>query len=291
MTIVSSKDLYGKVMSLWGKGGLPKGYGTGWDEVDQFLSIPLGNLVVLTGIPSMGKSEWMDALMVNLSRKHKFRWCIFSPENHPMELHAVKIMEKYMGIPFNPGPTKPMVLEDVEKGMRWMEKHFEFMDMPDEELTPISIINQGTEWASAIGEEIPLGMVIDPWNEMDHRRPAGLTESEYISQTLTYFRRFARQQNVFLVLVAHPTKLMKNSKNSYDCPTPYDISGAAHWRNKADICIAIHRNMSEAPDVTEVHVQKVRFKHVGKVGMGLLRWDRVTGRYRDENIGYERMRG
>jgi len=58
----------------------------------------------------------------------------------------------------------------------------------------------------------------------------------------------------------------------------YDISGSANWTNKADIGIAVHW-----PDITstttEIHVQKGRFKAVGKRGITSLRYERATGRY------------
>jgi twinkle protein len=64
-------------------------------------------------------------------------------------------------------------------------------------------------------------------------------------------------------------------------PTPYDVAGSAHWRNKADNCIAIWRDTAKDTRTVEVHVQKVRKKSVGKVGMATLVYDRVTGQYHD----------
>lgn len=36
------------------------------------------------------------------------------------------------------------------------------------------------------------GLVIDPYNELDHRRPRTMSETEYISQILTKIKRFAQ---------------------------------------------------------------------------------------------------
>ncbi len=291
MTILNTKDLYQDVFKMHITGGLPKGFDTGWSSLDDYYSVRLGDMAIVTGIPNSGKSEWLDALAVNLSRVHKFKWCIFSPENHPHHLHASKILEKVVGKPFNPGPTASMSQEEMDKGLHWMYKHFDFLDQPAEELSPVSIINELKNWTSEIPEDIPCGVIIDPWNEMDHRRTSGLSETEYISQTLTYFRRYAREANVALYIVAHPMKLQKDKDGNYPCPTPYDISGSAHWRNKADICLTIHRDLMKTPNITQVHVQKVRFKHIGRVGMVEMRWDRATGRYTDKVQSYETAKG
>jgi twinkle protein len=87
---------------------------------------------------------------------------------------------------------------------------------------------------------------------------------------------------VHVWIVAHPTKLQKDQKGEYPVPTPYDISGSAHWRNKADNCLAVYRRFDphHEPPV-EVHVQKVRFREVGKIGLAELRYEKVNGNYRE----------
>jgi twinkle protein len=123
------------------------------------------------------------------------------------------------------------------------------------------------------------GLVLDPWNEFDHSRPAGMTEPEYISDCLSKIRRFARKYDLHIWVVAHPTKLQKGLDGNYPIPTPYDIAGAAHWRNKADNCITIWRDLTEVNKEVEIHIQKVRFREVGKVGLAKLHFDISTGSY------------
>jgi len=125
------------------------------------------------------------------------------------------------------------------------------------------------------------GLIIDPWNEFEHTRPSGQTETEGISQALTQIRRFARNHGVHVWLVAHPQKLYRREDGSYPVPTPYDISGSAHWRNKADNCLTVWRDENEPDQPVRLYVQKIRFREVGKVGMVALQFDRVTGRYKD----------
>lgn len=40
------------------------------------------------------------------------------------------------------------------------------------------------------------GLVIDPYNELDHQRPGAMSETEYVSQMLTKIKRFAQHHDV-----------------------------------------------------------------------------------------------
>ena len=110
------------------------------------------------------------------------------------------------------------------------------------------------------------GVVFDPWNEIDHTRPPGLSETEYISKCLSKIRYFARAYQVHVWLVAHPTKMQKNKDGTYPVPTPYDVAGSAHFRNKADCCLTVWRDLSNADMPTKIYIQKIRFHEIGKVG-------------------------
>ena len=120
-------------------------------------------------------------------------------------------------------------------------------------------------------------------NELDHSRPNNQTETEYISSALTKIRQFARTYKVHVWLVAHPAKLYKDKDGKYPVPTPYDISGSAHYRNKADNAITVWRNVGhDDQTVSDIHVQKIRFKEVGKVGLVSLRYDPISGDFIDD---------
>lgn len=282
MSVIKPKDLYVSVMEMALSGGLPRGDSTGWELMDKTWSVRSGEMTVITGIPGSGKSEWMDALMVNLAKLHKWHFAIYSPENHPLEFHMSKLLEKVMKLPFSDGPTKKMELEDIEKGINFMDKYFAFLKPDAENLSPISILNLANEYIATVPAEQKCALLIDPWNELDHRRPSGLSETEYISQTLSQFRHWAREANAHIFIVAHPTKLQKNQDGTYPCPTLYDISGSAHWRNKADNGIAVHRpNLVDNPHHAEVHIQKVRFRHVGKPGKVDFKFNPANGVFTD----------
>lgn len=282
--IINPKQLAEKVTKLYAT-GLSAGFTTGWKSLDNIFTVKPSEFTVVTGMPSHGKSEWLDNLVVNLAMVHNFRVAVFSPENHPLELHMAKIMEKYQQKHFFESNGhyfgyERMNVDDMLDCIDVMSNSFAFVKPSENAFTPIDIINEALPWLNQSLTR-PKALIIDPWNEMDHYRPSGLTETEYISRTLTELRRAAREYNTHLFLVCHPMKLQKDKDGNYPVPKPYDISGSAHWYNKADNCIAIWRDVQNAPTHTEVHVQKVRFKGTGKPGMIALSYNLNKNSYFD----------
>ena len=276
--IVSHDQIRLKVKELYESGGLPKGSLPGWHSVDHLYTVGLSQWTLITGTPGSGKSEFLDAIMVNLAKQEDWKFVIYSPENHPLELHHSKILEKYIGKPFNPGPTPRADWKEVEEAEDWMEGKFYFAkpDHPD----ILSILNEAAVYTS-VGKRWKTGIVIDPWNQLEHYRVQGMSETEYVSQTLSAVINWVREHNVHLWLVAHPAKLQRNKEGKLPVPTPHDVSGSAHFWNKADNCITVWRDQAEGSQDVDIHVQKIRFKHIGRVGMTTLIYDRVTGKYHE----------
>jgi twinkle protein len=165
---------------------------------------------------------------------------------------------------------------DLEGAIGWISDHFSLIRFDDEAPTIEAILEKAR---AAVMRHGVRGLVIDPYNEIEHRRPSNMTETEYVSQLLGKLRRFAQQHGVHVWFVAHPAKLQRDSSGSRPIPTLYDISGSANWVNKADLGIVVHRDPDKDPTQTQIRVCKVRFKSVGKIGGIALRWDRATGRY------------
>lgn len=270
-----------EVMSLLGDvmrhydGEIEKGYSTGWPEIDRHYTVLPGEWTLVTGIPGHGKSEWLDALTINLAANHGWTFAVFSPENHPPSYHTIKLLEKHSGQPFYDGPTPRIPRDQVRGLVEIIDAHFTYM-MPD---TPSldTLLEQAGRLVARKGIK---GLIIDPWNEIEHQYANRETETLYISAALTKIRRFCWRHGVHTWVVAHPSKLYKDKQTGeYPVPNPYDVSGSAHWRNKADNCITVHRDVLDNLSPVQIHIQKIRKKTVGKIGAVDLRYDRVTGRY------------
>ena len=269
-------DLASDVMNLYHE-GLHGGVSTGWPSVDVHYTVRPGELTIVTGIPSHGKSQFLDALTVNLAREHEWSFGICSPENLPASNHVAKLIEQYSGFPFREGPSKRVPQEEVVTAIDWLHEHFVFI-APEESLTIPRLLDTAQRLVARYGIR---GLIIDPWNEFEHSRPSGQTETEGISLALTQIRRFARNHGVHVWVVAHPQKLYRREDGSYPVPTPYDISGSAHWRNKADNCLTVWRDENDPDQPVKLYIQKIRFREVGKVGVVDLEFNRTNGRYKE----------
>ncbi|MDB6059576.1 MAG: toprim protein, partial [Verrucomicrobiales bacterium] len=261
------------VLALY-NGGRKPGYNTGWPTLDEFMTIRQGELSVVTGIPSSGKSEFVDALCMNLAMGHGWRFGVCSFENPPDE-HLAKLAEKKIGMPFFQGPL-PRMSEDMVRGaVDWLRERF-FLIRADDDAPTIEMILTAAR-AGVIRHGIN-GLVIDPYNEIEHTFGAG-TETQYISAMLAKVRRFAQNHSVHVWFVAHPQKPSRNKDGEYPELTLYDIAGGAHWANKADLGIVVSRDYTDGSKLVTIKVKKVRFKAVGKPGEVMLEFDRATGAY------------
>lgn len=274
--VIEAVDLVDDVLTLYEQ-GLPGGLSTGYASIDRHYTVKVGELTIITGIPAHGKSEWLDWLMVRMAMLHDWCCAIHSPENFPVARHLAKLIQKHIGKPFSKGHQSRMTRAEIADSLQWAQDHFVFIGQ--EEAISIDRLLQTVK--SLVTRRGIRGLVLDPWNEFDHRRPATLTETEYISECLGKLRRFARSHQLHIWLVAHPMKLRRREDETYPVPTPYDISGSAHWRNKADNCLCVWRDEQNPQDPVKLYVQKIRFREVGTVGVVDLQFNPVNGRYEE----------
>ncbi|XP_075659784.1 twinkle homolog protein, chloroplastic/mitochondrial isoform X1 [Castanea sativa] len=258
--------------------GLP----TGWRALNEFYNVVPGELTIVTGVPNSGKSEWIDALLCNLNETAGWKFALCSMENRVRE-HARKLLEKHIKKPFFDasygGSAERMTVEELQQGKKWLSDTFHLIRCEDDSLPSI-------KWVLDLAKAAVLrhgvrGLVIDPYNELDHQRPASQTETEYVSQMLTKVKRFAQHHSCHVWFVAHPRQLHHWVGGP---PNMYDISGSAHFINKCDNGIVIHRNRDPAAgpvDQVQVCVRKVRNKVAGTIGDAFLLYNRVTGEFMD----------
>jgi len=257
------------------KNGLKRGAEISNRDFNEHLTFVPGYVTVITGIPNHGKGEVLDQILVDLAYLHDWPFGIFSPENLPHELHVSKLFSKVAAEGFDEAS-----MNTIELFLQTYEDKF-FMIDPPEDLTLDSILNYGAVLVKKYGIK---GLVIDPWNKLDHQ----WTDSEraHISRSLDKIDNFARKFGVHVFIVAHPTKLQKDrDTKKTEVPSLYSISGTADWFNKCANGIVVYRNWyDDGTSDTDVHIQKVKFKHWGKQGIVNWAYDYVTGRYSTKGL-------
>lgn len=262
--------------------GIGRGTSTGYVNVDELYTIVPGQVTVVTGIPSSGKSEFIDQIMVNIAEMENWTFGICSFENEP-RLHIAKLLSKRVRKPFFQGKMPRMQRHEMEAALSWLNDHFTFLWQEDGGLADLDSILERLR--VAILRYGIRGAVIDPYNFID--RPRDVSETEWISTMLTKVKAFAMAHGVHLWFVAHPTKLMRGHDGKLPVPKGYDISGSAAWFAKADIGLTVHRVPDEFPLEAQIHIWKCRFSWVGKQGETKLYYDVSSTRYNDLGPGYE----
>jgi twinkle protein len=256
--------------------GYPKGFDTGIPGLDDYISFMPGQYTTITGIPGSGKSEFTDWMMCKLAERHEWGWAVCSFENQPAAVHVSKLIEKFAGksFAFRKDLSKRVSQDEMEFGVYMVSKWFHFLNLSQVDLTLDGILDKTRELVLRKGVK---GLIIDPWNYIEHKVPEGYTETQYISECLTLIRTFALQYGVHIFLIAHPTKIQKDLAGNYNVPTLYNISGSAHFFNKTDNGLTIYRDYVKG--IVTVYIQKIRFSWLGKIGFTSFRYDTEIRQY------------
>lgn len=236
---------------------------------DSF-SIMHGQLTVVTGIPSHGKSNFIEDYVLNLVADCDLKASFFSPEHFPLELHQSVMIEKVMGKPFNKDfdwqgdKNERIKKSEIEEYIEWSKDKI-FLTYPEknESVTWQWLLNKFKEQMFRYGTDI---FVIDAFNKVKRDSPDSLGE---INQALTDLAAFAQGYNCIVILIAHPTKMRKRDDGTYEVPDLYSVSGSADFRNQTHNGLCVYRHFqSENIDkgFVEVVNLKTKFKFQGEIG-------------------------
>jgi len=270
--IADTSQFFTRLNALY-ESGTGSGYSTGYPSVDPIYTVAPGQLTVVTGYPSSGKSNFVDQMMVNLARKEGWKFAVCSFENQT-DIHITRLMELYTFKRFFEGSGR-MSQKEAEDAFKWVQDHFLFMDTSGDEPNTIESILMRAKYA--ITQMGIKGMVIDPYNYIEHVKK-DTTETEAISNLLTKIQKFCKTHNIHIWFVAHPAKI---NRSGIEQPRPdgMSISGSMAWWAKTDNGITIHRK----DGFVEMAVWKCRYRWVGTQGETTLLYDKVSGSYSENN--------
>jgi twinkle protein len=261
-----------RINDLFNK-GTGKGFSTGYSSVDSIYTVAPGQLTVVTGYPSSGKSNFIDQVMVNLARANDWKFAVCSFENQP-EIHITRLMEIYTQKRFFEGKER-MTQQERDTAFAWVKEHFLFIDSQGEEPNTLdSILDRARVAVKRMGVR---GLIIDPYNYIDLNRD-NTTETEAISNMLTRVQKFCKAHDVHTFFIAHPSKI---NRAGVEQPRPdgMSISGSMAWWAKTDNGITVHRQ----EQWVEIAVWKCRYRWVGTQGETSLLYNKTAGTY-SENL-------
>ena len=252
------------------KNGFKPGFQIGIENFDKIFSTYTGQFITVTGIPSSGKSDFVDQMCVGYNKNYSWKTAFASPENQPTYLHAHKLMRKvWMDMP-SPG--------DIG-GQQWntvadhVNDNFYFIDMDKYSLE--AVLRKGAELVKRKGIKC---LVIDPFNKV---RDVNASSDDVNRYTLEYLQKievFAKKFDVLVIVVAHPTKMYKGQDGKIEEPTMYNIKGGGEWYDASYHGLLVHRDY-EAKTV-KAKVLKVKFQNLGENGAEAhFRWEPKSGSF------------
>ena len=265
--VTTFKDIEDEVTDFV-RNGFKKGYQVGLSNFDDIFSTYTGQFITVTGIPSSGKSDFVDQMVVGYNRNYNWKTAFASPENAPTYLHAHKLMRKtWEGMPAS---------ADIH-GDKWnnisnhINDNYFFIDM--ERYTLESVLRKGAELVKRKGIKC---LVIDPFNKVRDIDCKTEDVNRYTMEYLTKIEMFAKKYDVLVFIVAHPTKMYKDKDGKIEEPTMYNIKGGGEWYDASYHGILVHRDY-EAKTV-KAKILKVKFQNLGENGAEAhFKWEPRSG--------------
>jgi twinkle protein len=265
--VTTFKDIEDEVTDFV-RNGFKKGYQVGLSNFDDIFSTYTGQFITVTGIPSSGKSDFVDQMVVGYNRNYNWKTAFASPENAPTYLHAHKLMRKtWEGM-----PTEADIHTD-----KWntiadhVNDNYFFIDM--ERYTLESVLRKGAELVKRKGIKC---LVIDPFNKVRDIDCKTEDVNRYTMEYLTKIETFAKKYDVLVFIVAHPTKMYKGSDGKIEEPTMYNIKGGGEWYDASYHGILVHRNYEDK--TVKAKVLKVKFQNLGENGAEAhFKWEHKSG--------------
>ena len=263
------RDVEGELLDFVHNGFKP-GFQVGLENFDKIFSTYTSQFITVTGIPSSGKSDFVDQMCIGYNKNYGWKTAYASPENKPNYLHAHKLMRKtWEGMPTKAdvGTSKWNQVTDH------VNDNYFFIDM--DRYTLDEVLTKGGELVKRKGIKC---LVIDPYNKVRDTNSKTEDVNRYTMEYLTKIEVFAKKYDVLVFIVAHPTKMYKGSDGKIEEPTMYNIKGGGEWYDASYHGLLIHRDY-EAKTV-KAKVLKVKFQNLGENGAEAhFNWEPKSGSY------------
>ena len=238
------------------KNGFKPGFQVGLKNFDSIFSTYTGQFITVTGIPSSGKSDFVDQMVVGYNQLYGWKTAYASPENQPVYLHAHKLMRKTWQDMPSPGDIGGDKWKQVSDHVN--DNYF-FIDMDKYSLE--SVLRKGAELVKRKGIKC---LVLDPFNKIRDVDAKSDDVNRYTMDYLAKIEAFCKKYDVLVFIVAHPTKMYKGQDGKIEEPTMYNIKGGGEWYDASYHGLLVHRDYDAK--TTKVKVLKVKFQNLGENG-------------------------
>ena len=222
------------------RNGQNRGEETGIQEINKAWTWRAGEVNLWTGYQNEGKSLFLNQLALIKAIISGWKFAIFSPENFPIDDFFNDLIETYIGKSCDPFYENNYMSEaEYIEGMNFVKDHF-FVIYPEKDFK-IQTIFDKTKYL--VRKQGVRGLIIDPYNTIEHLMSNGEREDLYISRFMSQLKRFGVEENISMNLVAHQLTARKNEKDGgrYFRPELNNIKGGGTFADKADNVLFVWR--------------------------------------------------
>lgn len=257
-------------------GNYDRGYEVGMGGLTDGIFHPTseGGLIILTGRPNSGKTDFLNCLMAHLMYHNQKCVAFFSFEKPIKGKHVREIARIALGVrnteDMDGAESPEEARQENRRVLDFLSEHMVDFDtktrLPDSNY----IIGMMEAMMNRKKQKIDY-LVIDPYVFINMTEGGSrATETEKVRLMLTKLQAWSRTRHIWTVVVAHPRIQYKDGHEAFPPLDIYSVAGSAQWANLADFLLTVNRisKPEEGKMFTIVEMLKVRdqeFCHPGKV--------------------------
>lgn len=245
-----------------------KGKYLGFQNVDEYYTMQLGNVTDWSGYPMSGKTQVLMEMLLNTSKFYGWKHLLYLPDvGTPVEIIS-DLLHKLTGKTFNNKFDNFIQEEDIIKNLSWILEHFKILTKQEvkAKMTPFEFY----DLAASMKGEIQTANV-DSWKDLSHPYDKYGGYATYLEVVLPYRNQIAEDNNLHINTIIHP-KLTEKENGIRKAPTPYDLKGGSEWFNSGKCMITVHRE-SKDDNLCQLHFNKIKPRSVGTTGICELKFD------------------
>lgn len=231
----------------------PTGYGPLTDK--HFRLTDRGGLIVVTGLPGDGKTDFLYDLAAHLITMHGKKFTFCSMEDPDVNEVFGDLIHRVLDRSDLSYMSDAQMIEEIAN----LNNYVACFNIHRGDPSAREIIREcDTQWNSFQ----PNFLVVDNYARLKREVKESQNETDFVRDLLSELQDWGLQHRVWVFIVAHPKKVEKLLGD--ETIKASDISGSAHWSNLADYVISIKRNYDYENSIDEkiVDVLKVRRQKV-----------------------------
>ena len=240
-----------------------KGKYLGFEGMDEYYSMSLGNCTDWTGFPMSGKTQVLMECLMNTSRFYGWKHLVYFPDVGSNVEIIADLINKKTGKSFNPSNYNVITDDEILQAIEWITHHFKVLTRDDikAKMTPIEFWDYAVQLKKDEGLETAS---IDSWKDLNHPYNDYGGYAQYLEFVLPYRNQIAEDNDLHLHTIIHP-KLTEKENGKRSAPVPYDLKGGSEWFNSGKCMITVHR---EDPTYykAELYFNKIKPRSNGKIG-------------------------